>query len=265
MNLAETVLRKFEDMIFRIALQEVRSVGINTYTFGGLDYLSDKFATLLTENGISRGDVVAVILPQSATLAVAHLGILKTGAIVLPISSETEQQLIEKMLGASNTKSLLINETMLSRFSRLANNPSPFNPIYIDSDIASKNDFGGALKGFWYEVNYADANFKIVDVDAASPAYLFFDQPIDENLRMHSLTHGDLIAILHKVELPDSSEIQEVFWTAEDWASKQIIIDMIFKKWFQGNAIASYDNASRDEEDAEKLFEALGYDQFTNP
>jgi acetyl-CoA synthetase len=119
MNIAETILRKHDDSVFRIALQEVKSEGINTYSFGGLDYLSDKFATVLSESGITQSDVVAVMLPQSAAFAVAHLAILKMGAIVLPVSFTAEQSLIERILKESGAKCLVIDESIQQRFINL--------------------------------------------------------------------------------------------------------------------------------------------------
>src|SRR5207249_439648 len=80
-NIASAICRRHADAITRIALQEVKEAGINTYTFGGLDFLSDKFAMALSLSGINQGDSVAVMLPQTAALAVAHLGVLKTGAV----------------------------------------------------------------------------------------------------------------------------------------------------------------------------------------
>src|SRR4029453_14197437 len=72
-NIACAICRRHPDAITRVALKEVREAGINTYPFGALDFLSDKFAMALSESGIKQGDSVAVMLAQSAALAVAHL------------------------------------------------------------------------------------------------------------------------------------------------------------------------------------------------
>src|SRR5512138_2444959 len=90
-NIAERVCRRHADAVYRIALEDVKIAGLNTYTFGGLDYLSDKFAMILSQCGIKTGDVIATVLPQGAALAVSHLGILKAGAIVLPLGINMKQ------------------------------------------------------------------------------------------------------------------------------------------------------------------------------
>src|SRR5437764_8415026 len=85
-NLAEAICRRHADSVTRVALLDVKRLAENCYTFGGLDYLSDKFASTLKECGITEGDVIAVILDQSAALVVAELSALKCGATVMPLS-----------------------------------------------------------------------------------------------------------------------------------------------------------------------------------
>src|SRR5262252_2065408 len=82
-NAASATLSRQIEPVTRPALVEVRQGGVNTYTFNGLDYLSDKFAVVLARHGIRRGDRVAIVLPQSAASLVAQLGTLKLGAVAV--------------------------------------------------------------------------------------------------------------------------------------------------------------------------------------
>src|SRR5689334_19075485 len=79
----------------------------NCYTFGGLDFLSDKFAAALVEQGISEGDAVAVILEPSAALAVAALGALKGGAAVVPVSPALDLINIEAVINHSGARTMV--------------------------------------------------------------------------------------------------------------------------------------------------------------
>jgi acyl-CoA synthetase (AMP-forming)/AMP-acid ligase II len=51
-----------------------------------LDELSDRFAALLVPQGVGKGDPVAVFLPNCPQFAVAFFGILKLGAIHVPVN-----------------------------------------------------------------------------------------------------------------------------------------------------------------------------------
>jgi acetyl-CoA synthetase len=56
-------------------------------TFAELDRLSGRFAGGLSARGVGPGDRVAVRLSQSLEMAVAILGVLRLGAIVVPLST----------------------------------------------------------------------------------------------------------------------------------------------------------------------------------
>lgn len=262
MNLAETILRKHQDAVFRIALQDVKSEGINTYSFGGLDYLSDKFATVLSGSGISQNDVVAVMLPQSAAFAVAHLAILKIGAIVLPINFVAEQSVVETFLKETAAKCLVIDQTIQPRFISLNRDLLPIEAIFVAHDLVSKNDFGEGFRSFWYEVNFADSDYKIVATEVPLPAYIFFEGKADENIVVHTFTHNEIIQTFKDFPLPNLTQEQRVFWTTYDWASLQVIFEMLFKSWFQGDAVASYLSELRKEKDAAEFFYLMKYIKF---
>jgi fatty-acyl-CoA synthase len=55
-------------------------------TFAELDQQSDRFATLLAAKGVEKGDRVAVFLPNSPQFHVVFFGILKRGAVHVPVS-----------------------------------------------------------------------------------------------------------------------------------------------------------------------------------
>ena len=55
-------------------------------TYGELDALSDRFAAFLSARGIGKGDRVAVYMPNCPQFVIAFYGILKLGAIHVPVN-----------------------------------------------------------------------------------------------------------------------------------------------------------------------------------
>ena len=55
-------------------------------TYGDLDALSDRFAALLVDKGVKAGDRVAVFLPNCPQFHIVFFGILKLGAVHVPVS-----------------------------------------------------------------------------------------------------------------------------------------------------------------------------------
>ncbi len=57
-----------------------------TISYRELDRLSDAFASLLAERGVSAGDRVAVFLPNCPQFAIAFYGLLKLGCVYVPVN-----------------------------------------------------------------------------------------------------------------------------------------------------------------------------------
>lgn len=74
-----------------------------------LDEASSKFATYLCSLGVKKGEIVATLLNRSSNLIVAMLGIMKCGAVYLPISTALPQNRIEYILSDSKTNIFVID------------------------------------------------------------------------------------------------------------------------------------------------------------
>ena len=76
-------------------------------SYAELDAAAGRFAGLLAERGIGVGHRIAVKLPQSAEMAIAILGTLKVGAIVVTVSNVLGDDAVEHRLHDSRA-SLLV-------------------------------------------------------------------------------------------------------------------------------------------------------------
>jgi long-chain acyl-CoA synthetase len=76
-------------------------------TYRELDLLSNRFANTLIEHGIAPGDRAAVYLPNGVELVIALCGVLKAGAVVVPLSTRLAPAEIEIMLEDSRPAALI--------------------------------------------------------------------------------------------------------------------------------------------------------------
>jgi long-chain acyl-CoA synthetase len=81
--------------------------GAHRMTYAKLDAASDQFAAGLLERGIVPGDRVALQLPNVGQFVVAYFGILKAGAVVVPLNVQYKAREVAHILGDSGA-SLLV-------------------------------------------------------------------------------------------------------------------------------------------------------------
>ena len=85
------------------------------YTFEDLKRLTSRFAGALRQQGVRRGDRVAVFLPRTPELYVAILGINRLGAIPVPLFEAFMEQAIEDRLGDSEAAACVTTPALKPR------------------------------------------------------------------------------------------------------------------------------------------------------
>ncbi len=86
-------------------------------TYKELDIESDKYAQVLIDNNVNIGDIVGVYLPKSLQLFIAIIGILKAGAIYLPIDISFPNTRVNYMLKDSKSKICITTEDIFKNIS----------------------------------------------------------------------------------------------------------------------------------------------------
>ncbi len=76
-------------------------------TFAQLDKYSNKFANMLIQNGLKKGDVVGINLPNIPEYVIAWLGILKAGCVVSGVSPLLSPEEMQYQLIDSKAKGLV--------------------------------------------------------------------------------------------------------------------------------------------------------------
>lgn len=100
--------------------------GVTTY--GDLDRQSDRFAALLAQMGVRKGDRVSVFMPNCPQFHIAFFGILKLGAVHCPVSPLSKAFELGYQLGDCGSETIValdqlmpvvrevVGETKLRRF-----------------------------------------------------------------------------------------------------------------------------------------------------
>ena len=110
-------------------------------TFAELEVYSNRFANMLKEHGIGRGDVVGVNLPNIPEYVIAWLGALKAGCVVSGVSPLMMSEGMQYQLKDSKAKCLVTLDAIFeARFVPIADN-------LPDMKVVVAASVGGFLPG----------------------------------------------------------------------------------------------------------------------
>ena len=95
-----------------------------TLTYDELNKQSNRIANALIEKGIVKGDIVSFALQRKSYLIAVIFGILKSGAVYMPVDAEYPQERIDYMLADSNSKIFITEHNIDKYFSDNEDNPN---------------------------------------------------------------------------------------------------------------------------------------------
>ena len=123
-----TVIDLFSEQVIKAPEHRAIAYEGRNITYKELDKLSDQFAHFLVSQGISKGELVLVYLLRSPEIIISILGILKAGAVYLPIDTGNPPERINYMLKDSAARFVLTGTEFVNLF-----DANIVTPICIDT------------------------------------------------------------------------------------------------------------------------------------
>ncbi len=183
-------------------------------SYGRLREQSNRLANALLAQSVSRGDRVAIILPQTPETAIAHLAIYKLGAIAVPLASLFGIDAFHYRLENSGARAVVTNAAGLVKLAQIRDR-LPELKLVLSIDGAAD----GAL-GFAETLARASDEFTPLDTPADEPAMMIFTSgttgPPKGALHAHRVLLGHFPGVqMHHEFLPQRGDR---LWTPADWA-----------------------------------------------
>lgn len=146
-------------------------------TYSELRELSDRFAAALQQLGVTKGDRVAVHLPNCPQFLIAFYGVLKAGGVVVPLAPPCSAREVEHQLCDVGAETII---TLTSLFP-LVERARPHTPLRHVIVTNIKEYFPGLLKvlfsltmekkgGHYLELPQRAGNYWFQDLLAKAPA-----------------------------------------------------------------------------------------------
>jgi long-chain acyl-CoA synthetase len=149
----------------------------------------DRASRMLASSGVGKGDVVSLLMPNSAEYIIAYFACWKLGAIAGPVNSLLKVQEMSYVISDSETKALLIHPDFLPTIETIKQDlPGLRTVIQFDDEAA-------ATEQFKQDAGDADSiNSTPPGVDLDSEAIIIYTSGTTGKPKGCLLTHGNLIA-----------------------------------------------------------------------
>ena len=254
-NIGVDVCDKWSHQPARVALIHKPPIGeCIEYTFAEIRRLSNQTANLMLSAGVSRGDRVAVLLPQAPETAIAHVAIYKIGAIAVPLFSLFGIEALEYRLADSGARAVITDLAGAAKLKSIQDRLPELKIIYtIDGVCANAVDFHLGL-------SCQSAQFEPVITNADDPALIIYTSGTTGSPKGALHAHRVLLGHLPGVELSHDFAPQsgDRFWTPADWAWIGGLYDVLMPAWHHGLSVVSHRFAKFDPEAAFQLIDDLG-------
>ncbi len=141
------------------------------FTFAELSILSNKFANVLKNLGVKKGDRVFILLPRIPPLYISFLGILKVGAIAGTMFSAFGPSGIKDRLADSTAKVLITDPELKKRVDEIRFELPSLETIIVVGDNVPKEK---GVVSYNEEMNKASRNFEIEHTDPEDFSFMLY-------------------------------------------------------------------------------------------
>lgn len=222
-------------------------------TFAEMRAASNRLAQALLRAGIRRGDRVAIHLPQSRHVPIAHFAIYKIGAIAVPLAALFGADAIAYRLQDSGARLLVTDALGVAKTRPLrAGAPALETVVSIDGD-----DHGAiGLQTFTH--GFGDA-FTPVATTADDPALMIYTSGTTGQPKGALHGHRVLLGHMPGVEMHhDFAPLPgDRFWTPADWAWAGGLLNTLLPGLSLGVPVVAWTFQKFDPESAFAMMSAL--------
>jgi acetyl-CoA synthetase len=236
-NIAEVCCRRWASDPERIALLcDDESGDHSALTYQELHDEAKRLSNALRYLGVEQAHCVAIILPQRAETAIAHMACYQLGAIAMPMSILFGPDALEFRLQDSAASVAIVDRAGLDNLlTSRARCPALKHIIYVDGEQADCLD--------WHEL-LAEAStvFTPVDTLATDPAILIYTSGTTGAPKGALLPHAAVIGNLTGFVASQNwfPKKKDVFWSPADWAWTGGLMDALLPTLYFGQTIVGY-------------------------
>ncbi len=158
------------------------------FTYAEFDQAVNRSGRRLAAAGVSKGDAVSLLLPNSAEYIIAYFACWKLGAVAGPVNSLLKADEVAFVISDSEAKAVLVHSDFLPTIERIRNElPNLQAVIEFDDEAAATMEFAE-------EVGPRPAPFNEPRITSDDDAIIIYTSGTTGKPKGCLLTHGNLIS-----------------------------------------------------------------------
>jgi long-chain acyl-CoA synthetase len=161
------------------------------FTYAEFDRAVNRAALMLASSGIGKGDVISLLMPNSAEYIIAYFACFKLGALAGPVNSLLKPQEISYIIGNSEAKALLVHPEFLPRIEEIRGELSGL------AHVIEFDDEKRATEAYAQEA----VALPEVELGLDDEAIIIYTSGTTGKPKGCLLTHGNLIANARQISL----------------------------------------------------------------
>ncbi|MBL8689360.1 MAG: acyl--CoA ligase [Rhodospirillaceae bacterium] len=155
------------------------------YTYRQLDQALDAVAANLVARGIKQGDRVGLYCGNHAAFFLASFGVLRLGAVAVPIGIRQQAPEIAYALDNCQATALIFDANAASRLPQASEIPSVAQRFSVEGSVAGAEPFEALLK--------PATAFKPVEIDQHDLAFIMYTSGTTGKPKGAMLTHANFV------------------------------------------------------------------------
>ncbi|GJQ58748.1 MAG: acetate--CoA ligase [Candidatus Scalindua sp. AMX11] len=208
------------------------------YTFQSIKRQSDKFANVLKNIGIEKGDRVFLFLPRIPELYIGIIALAKVGAIAGPLFSAFGPEAVKDRLLDCKAKAIITTPDLNQRVCEIKEQlPTLKHTILVDSG----NTLEEGEVSYASEMNKASESYKMRWVDPEDYLYILYTSGTTGKPKGVTHAHNDMISQYLTTKWVLDLREDDVYWCTADpgWVTGTVY--GIWGPWLNGVSQVVYD------------------------
>ena len=206
-------------------------------TYAELQHQADRLAQALARCGVTRGDRVALAMPQRPQTVVSHMALHQLAAIAVPLSMLFGPEALAYRLNDSGTRLALVDETAIDALLAARATCPTLETVVAVGGAAGRGDLD------WTDaLGRSEGMHTPADTSSDDPAMLLYTSGTTGPPKGALIPHRALIGNLPGFVCSQNWFPQDdsVFWSPADWAWTGGLMDALLPTLYFGRPIVAH-------------------------